>query len=71
MPRVSSKRQITLPIDQCTELGIKPGDQYESFVADGRITIVRQVAGAARGKLKRAKAQPGITDEESRQSVLE
>ncbi len=35
MPKISSKRQITLPIEQCRELGIKPGDEYISFVAAG------------------------------------
>ena len=49
MPRVSAKRQITLPVDQCREVGIGPGDEYRSFVVDGRITIVRKTAGAAKG----------------------
>ena len=44
MPRVSAKRQITLPIDQYREVGIGPGDEYRSYVADGRITIVRKTA---------------------------
>lgn len=46
MPKVSSKRQITLPARQCDQLGIKPGDDVETFVADGRLTIVRKVEGA-------------------------
>ena len=41
MPKVSAKRQITLPAHQCNEAGIKPGDEYRSSVANGRITIVR------------------------------
>ena len=52
MPRVSAKRQITLPIGQCREVGIGPGGEYRSFVADGRITIVRKSAGAARGRIE-------------------
>ena len=41
MPKVSSKRQITLPVDQCRLAGIVPGDDYESFVDnDGHITII-------------------------------
>ena len=40
MPKVSSKRQITLPISQCVALGIEPGDEVESFVAYGQLTIV-------------------------------
>ena len=50
MPRVSAKRRITLPIDQCREAGSGPGDEYRSFVADGRITIVGQSAGAAKAE---------------------
>ena len=70
MPRVSAKRQITLPIDQCREIGIGPGDEYRSFVADGRITIVRKIPGAARGFLNRVAADPAVTDEESLESAL-
>ena len=65
MPRVSAKRQITLPIDQCREVGIGPGDEYRSFVADGRITIVRKSAGAAKGLLRQVAGDPSVSDEES------
>ena len=70
MPRVSAKRQITLPIDQCREVGIGPGDEYRSFVADGRITIVRKTAGAARGYLRHITGDPAVGDEESLQDAL-
>ncbi len=52
MPRVSAKRQITLPIDQCRQAGIEPGDEYESLVFDGHITIIKKTPGAAKGILK-------------------
>ena len=71
MPRVSIKRQITLPVDQCREVGIGPGDEYRSFVADGRITIVRKTAGAARGFLRNTVADLAISDEESLQSAVD
>ncbi len=71
MPRVSSKRQITLPIAQCREAGIEPGDEYRCFVADGRITIVREEAGAAKGFLRHVPADPAISDDESLQSALD
>ncbi len=71
MPRVSAKRQITLPIDLCREVGIRPGDQYRSFVADGRITIVRKTAGAAKGLLGHVAGDPDVTDEESLQDALD
>ena len=71
MPKVSSKRQITLPVDQCKQVGIEPGDEYQSFVADGHITIVKKIPGAARGILKNIKGDTSVTDEESLQSVLD
>ena len=71
MPRVSAKRQITLPIDQCREIGIGPGDEYRSFVADGRITIVRKEAGAAKGFLRHVVGDPDLSDEESLQDALD
>ena len=71
MPRVSAKRQITLPIDQCREVGIGPGDEYRCYVADGRITIVRKTAGAARGILHHVTADRAVSDEESLQDGLD
>ena len=71
MPKVSSKRQITLPVDQCKQVGIEPGDEYRSFVADGHITIVKKIAGAARGILKNVKGDSSVTDEASLQSALD
>ena len=71
MPKVSAKRQITLPIDQCQALGIEPGDRVESYVVDGQLTLVKQVAGAAKGLLSHAQPQLILTDEESLQSTLD
>ena len=71
MPRVSAKRQITLPVDQCREVGLGPGDEYRSFVADGRITIVRKVAGAAKGCLRHVAGDPAVSDEESLHSAVD
>ncbi|MXZ76452.1 MAG: AbrB/MazE/SpoVT family DNA-binding domain-containing protein [Gemmatimonadetes bacterium] len=71
MPKVSAKRQITLPADQCRLVGIKPGDECLSFVADGRITIVRQEPGSAWGCLTHLVDDPKISDEESRQYAIE
>lgn len=70
MPKISSKRQITLPVEQCLELDIKPGDEYQSFVADGHITIIKKKLGAAQGILNHIVANASITDEESLQSAL-
>ncbi|MCY3838258.1 MAG: AbrB/MazE/SpoVT family DNA-binding domain-containing protein [Gammaproteobacteria bacterium] len=71
MPRVSAKRQVTLPVDQCREVGIRPGDHFRSFVADGRITIVPMVSGSAKGCLRHLKGDPRSSDEDSLCSALE
>ena len=71
MPRVSAKRQITLPVDQCREAGIGPGDEYRSFIADGRITIVRKSAGAARGFLGHVTGDTAVSDDQSLQDALD
>ena len=71
MPRVSAKRQITLPVSQCKALGIEPGDEVESFVAHGQLTIVKKKQGAARGLLKHVHGNPTMTDEESLVSTLQ
>lgn len=71
MPKVSSKRQITLPVNQCREAGIEPGDEYQCFVADGQITIVKKVPGAAKGVIKDLEVDDSVSDEESLQSVLD
>jgi bifunctional DNA-binding transcriptional regulator/antitoxin component of YhaV-PrlF toxin-antitoxin module len=72
MPKVSAKRQITLPVYQCREAGIEPGDEYESYVSnDGQITILKKVKGAALGALKYLSSDPSMSDESSLQSVLQ
>lgn len=71
MPKVSAKRQITLPISQCRALGIEPGDEVESFVADGKLTIIKKLKGAANGMLKHVHSDESMTDKESRQSALQ
>lgn len=70
MLKVSAKRQITLPVGQCKILGIEPGDEVESFVADGQLTIVKKQHGAAKGILKRVRGDSTMTDEESLQSTV-
>ena len=71
MPKVSSKRQITLPVEQCKLAGIEPGDEYESFVDnDGHITIIKKWFGAAKGILKDARVDRQISEDASRQSSI-
>ncbi len=43
MPKVGVKRRITLPIDQCHQAHIEPGDEYNSYVDNhGNITIIKK-----------------------------
>ena len=71
MPRISAKRQLTLPAKQCRLAGIEPGDECRSFVADGRITIIRQQPGSAWGCLAHLRADETVSDVESRQHAIE
>ena len=71
MPRISAKRQITIPIDMCREAGLAPGDEYECLIANGRVTIIRKQAGAAAGILRHVEGDPTVTDDESLSSALE
>lgn len=51
--KVSAKRQITLPIDQCRTACIEKGDEVLTFIdRPGAISIVKKSAGAANGILK-------------------
>lgn len=70
MPKVSSKRQITLPINQCKALGIEPGDEVVSYIFEGHITIIKKQVNAAKGMLKNIKIHHSMSDEESLQSAL-
>jgi bifunctional DNA-binding transcriptional regulator/antitoxin component of YhaV-PrlF toxin-antitoxin module len=72
MPKVTSKRQITLPIDQCIIAQIHTGDEVDSFVDRlGVISIVKKTKGVASGFLKGIKIDKSISDEESLQSALD
>jgi len=70
MPKLSSKRQITLPQAFCKELEISPGDEVEIFVYQGRITLVKKEAGAAMGLLDGLTGEP-VDDDASRDDAIE
>ncbi len=72
MPKVTSKRQITLPIDQCVIAQIHTGDEVDSFVdRQGVISIVKKTKGAASGFLKNITINKSVSDDESLQSALD
>jgi len=71
MPKVSAKRQITLPIDQCQAVHIEPGDEVETFIYNGQITIVKKTKGAAKGILGHIRADKRLSDEDSLQTTVQ
>lgn len=71
MPKVSAKRQITLPIDQCVEADIEPGDMIDTFIFNGQITVIKKEKGSAKGILHHIKSDKRISDEESLQSIIQ
>mgnify|MGYP005990934585 FL=1 len=71
MAKVSAKRQITLPIEQCVIAHINAGDDIESFVdRQGVISIVKKQSGAAKGLLKGVATNSTISEQESLKSAL-
>ncbi|MBL4867922.1 MAG: AbrB/MazE/SpoVT family DNA-binding domain-containing protein [Pseudomonadales bacterium] len=70
MPKVSSKRQITIPIALCKEAHINPGDEIEAFIYEGQITIVKKERGSAKGVLKNIKVNRSMSEELSLQDTL-
>lgn len=71
MPKVSAKRQITIPVDLCQEANINPGDDIETFIFNGQITLVKKEKGAAKGLLKNIKINKKYSDNESLSSAIQ
>lgn len=72
MAKVSAKRQITLPIDQCVVAHINAGDDVDSFVdRQGVISIVKKQSCAAKGLLKGVATNTKISEQESLESALD
>lgn len=70
MPKMNAKGQIILPVDMGEAVGLKAGDNFEAFIVDDEIHLVKKVPGAAKGILKGTKIKSLISDKESRDSVL-
>ncbi len=65
MPKVSSKRQVTLPIAGCEALDIHPGDEVEILRYGNQFNIIKKEVGAAAGMLKNIKPNKKVSDRES------
>lgn len=71
MPRVSSKRQITIPIEQCNAANIQAGDEIATFVdREGIISIVKKQPNAAFGILSDVSVNKNVSELESLQSGI-
>ena len=71
MAKVSTKRQITLPVELCNVAHINAGDDVESFVdRQGVISIVKKQSGAANGLLKNIAVDDKVTERQSLQSAI-
>lgn len=71
MPKLSANRRITLSASQCREVGLEPGDDYQTFVADGCIIIVGQRPGSAWGCLSHIEGDNTVSEQQSRQDAIE
>ena len=72
MPKLTSKRQVTVPQSVCEAIGLKPGDHVEIFERDGVAHIVKMDDKSLAGQfayLARAKKFP--TAEEVKAAVKE
>jgi bifunctional DNA-binding transcriptional regulator/antitoxin component of YhaV-PrlF toxin-antitoxin module len=61
--RLSSKRQVTLPIALVEELNLKPGDEFSVGAEAGRIVLAPEESLAARRRRALAKfagSMPGV-----------
>ena len=70
MPKVSSKRQITLPIGGCEALGIAPGDDVEILRYGNQFNIIKKQSGAAKGFLQGLSADLSVSEKESLYSSI-
>ncbi len=71
MPRVSTKRQITLPVSVCDELGIHAGDEVEIFRHGNQFNIIKKEVGSAAEILKGTRSNKAVSEKQSRQSHFE
>ncbi|WP_257255260.1 MULTISPECIES: AbrB/MazE/SpoVT family DNA-binding domain-containing protein [unclassified Endozoicomonas] len=61
MPKLTSKRQVTIPQDVCNKLGLVPGDTLKVFERDGVAHLVKMSSETLSGTLACVK----VTESES------
>ncbi len=64
--KVREKRQVTLPAELLDALGVKPGDNLEAQVDDGKIILkpARKAVLDALMEISRALEAAGVTEEQ-------
>jgi AbrB family looped-hinge helix DNA binding protein len=59
--RLSSKRQVTLPLGTLTRLGLRPGDEFKVEAEGGRIVLVPSQSLAERRRAAIEATAGGLT----------
>ncbi|WP_263079356.1 AbrB/MazE/SpoVT family DNA-binding domain-containing protein [Endozoicomonas sp. Mp262] len=65
MPKLTAKRQVTIPQNICHKLGLEPGDFIQIFERDGVAHLVKMTADDLEGTL----SFPKDSDKESNKRV--
>lgn len=65
---LSSKRQVTIPIRVCRELGLRPGDEVEFSARNGRAVLSRPKRGPT--EMEGIRAAIRAWERESGRSIL-
>ena len=50
MPKLDSRRRITLPEDLCKQAGLEPGDELACFLINDRITVTKAAPHDSKGR---------------------
>ena len=64
MPKVSTKRQVTLPASICEELGIHAGDEVEILRYRDKLNIIKKETSSAAGILKGIKVNKAVSEKQ-------
>lgn len=57
MPKLTTKRQVTIPASICEKMGLQPGDSIQVFERDGVAHLVKMSEDDLAGALQSSKPQ--------------
>ena len=69
MPKLTSKRQVTIPQDICAKLGLEPGDTLKVFERDGVAHLVKMSDKSLAGTLTCAPETAANLEETVKESI--